>query len=541
MSDDNPKSVSRSATRFLSGTFLSRLTGMFRDVSMAFCFGSHPAIAAFMVAFRFANLVRRLFGEGPLASSFIPHFESMRAESPSKGAQFFRDTFHSLLVFLVGIILFSEMVLFLFLKWGSLQPDNAQIVTLTMLMLPGILFVCLYGLSSGLLQCEKNFFTASFAPVAFNVVWIGAVWGLKDRAPSQAMVWLSSAVVLAFGMQWVMTVPKTLNFLKKFLSPAELFRGNLFSTQMRGLAKPVFLSIMGVGAVQINSALDGIFARYASLEGPAYLWYAIRIEQLPLALFGLALSSALLPALSRKIKAGAMEEYFQLLRFALKRTFSLIFPCTIGIFVLGAASVNLLYGRGDFNVEATFQTVTCLWGYGIGLLPAVFVLLFAPAFYAQKDFRTPMFASVLAVAVNSALNSLMVFGFKWGTCSIAVATSIAALINFYYLSHRFSKKMGSLLNFEVIRSFAKTGVCALIAGATTLALGHFLVNDPTLQIFLGKKISYFPRDFSVQLLQFFALTGFFGLIFFSYAWMLNAEDLLQLIGIKKKIELKSQE
>ena len=152
----------------------------------------------------------------------------------------------------------------------------------------------------------------------------------------------------------------------------------------------------------------------ASLEGPAFLWYAIRIEQLPLALFGIALSSALLPPLSRALKNLNMDHYLKLLRFAFARSFSLIFPCTLGIFVLGIAGINLLYGHGDFSNEATYQTTLCLWGYGLGLVPAVFVLLLAPAFYAHKEFRTPMLGSVISVVINVLLSSFFVFGLHLG-------------------------------------------------------------------------------------------------------------------------------
>ena len=137
MTTDTPKTVSRSTFAFLSGTFLSRVLGLGRDMSMAIAFGSSPAIAAFMVAFRFSNLIRRLFGEGPISSGFIPHFEQVRASSPEKGAQFFRDLFFSLNCFLILLIGGIELLLIGIFNWGHLQPDNAQILYLTILMLPG--------------------------------------------------------------------------------------------------------------------------------------------------------------------------------------------------------------------------------------------------------------------------------------------------------------------------------------------------------------------------------------------------------------------
>jgi putative peptidoglycan lipid II flippase len=532
---DTPKTVSRSTFAFLSGTFLSRLSGLGRDASMAIAFGSNPAIAAFMMAFRFSNLIRRLFGEGPLSSGLIPHFEQMRAISPEKGAKFFRDFFFSLSLFLTLLIVAVEGILCCILKWGHLEPDNAQILYLVILMLPGILFICLFGLSSGLLQCQRRFFLTGFAPVAFNLVWIGATLLLKDRDPSTAVIPLSLAIILAFFMQWAMLAPQTLTQMKRFLTWRECFSPQFFSPQLRQMLKPLLLSIVGVAAVQINSALDAVFARYASLEGPAYLWYAIRIEQVPLALFGIALSTALLPPLARAFKNGAYEQSLTLLRFAIRRSFSLIFPCTLGIFALGIVGINFLYGHGDFSMEATYHTALCLWGYGLGLVPAVFVLLLAPAFYANREFRAPMLGSVVSVIFNILLTSLFVFGLKWGAFSIAIATSLSAWFNYFYLSYHLSKKIGGpLFDSAVFRSFLRTGASALIAAIATILVGKFFVDDPTLKILSGETVLLFRRDFTMQFMQFASLSGTFVLIFFSYAWLFNAEDVLELIGVKRK-------
>jgi putative peptidoglycan lipid II flippase len=532
---DTPQTVSRSSVAFLSGTFLSRLTGLGRDTAMAIVFGSNPAIAAFMVAFRFANLIRRLFGEGTLSSGFIPHFEQLRAVSPQKGAKFVRDLLFSLSLFLILLIGVIEIVLWGIWKWGNLHSDNAQILYLTILMLPGALFICLFGLSSSLLQCERHFFLTGFAPVAFNGVWIIAILMLKETDAFLAILLLSLAIIIAFFMQWAVLAPQTFALLKRSLSWKECFTPQLFSSQLRLIIKPFFLGIIGVGAVQINSALDGVFARCASLEGPAYLWYAIRIEQLPLALFGVALSAALLPSLSRALKEEINHQYLRLLRFAFRRSFSLIFPCAFGIFVLGLAGINFLYGHGEFNGEDIYQTVVCLWGYGLGLVPSVFVLILAPAFYAKKEFQIPMIGSMSSVVLHLLITSVFVFGLNWGAFSIAVATSLAAWFNYFFLSYHLAKRIGEpLLDISVFRSFFKTGICTLIASVATLLVGYFFVGDATFKIATGNIDVTFSRDIPTQCLHFLALSGTFILMFFSYAWMLNAEDILELIGVKRK-------
>jgi putative peptidoglycan lipid II flippase len=191
-----------------------------------------------------------------------------------------------------------------------------------------------------------------------------------------------------------------IKFFRGTLPFREFFQPKLFSAELRKIVIPMFLGVIGIGAMQVNSALDAIFARFASLEGPAYLWYAIRIQQFPLALLGVALSSALLPSLSRSSERGEWGNFRTLLLSSLVKCFSLMLPAAAVLLVLGSSIVNLFYGHGDFSQIATHETLLCLWGYSLGLLPAAGILLLAPAFYAQKDYKTPMKGALYAVLLH---------------------------------------------------------------------------------------------------------------------------------------------
>ncbi|MBU6149488.1 MAG: murein biosynthesis integral membrane protein MurJ, partial [Verrucomicrobia bacterium] len=505
MEAETIKKVSKGALAFFSGTLISRVSGLGRDMSLAFCFGSHPAIAAFMVAYRFSNLFRRLIGEGSLPAGFVPHFEDLRKDHPQEGARFFRDVFFSALFFLVGLILLLCLGVGAYLHYANMSDSVREILFMTLLMLPGLLFICLYAVSSALLQCERKFFLSGIAPLCFNVTWILTAFFFRDAIPEQAAIALSLAVVVGFFLQWLFLFPSLKSYLRTFLSWKEIGRFRLFSLEVRRLVKPFSLGLIGVSATQVNSLMDAIFARCASLEGPAYLWYAIRIHQLPIALFGIALASALLPPLSQAASKQEWDDFHALLRYSFIKSFHFIFPCVIALFVLAACGVNLLYGRGDFSQEATTQTVLCLWGYSAGLLPAVFVLLLAPAFYAQKNFRTPMQAAVLSMAINIFLNAAFVFVFELGAVSIALSTSFSAWFNCWFLQR--ALKQQKWLNFDA----CKGSLCALASGSITLLLGHFLIQDPTISILLQKTSVVFPRTFVEQALNFFVLSGTFCL------------------------------
>jgi len=428
MKTDSTLDIFRSAKRFFSGTMLSRITGMLRDIAMASAFGIDASIAALMVAFRFAHLLRRLFGEGALQSAFIPQFEALRHDSPGRASKFYRDLTGTLSLGLFLIVIASMIVLGSLLKFGHFSPDNSEILLLTLIMMPSLLFICLFGLNAALLQCEKSYFMPSVAPVAFNLIWIGGVAYLWHSPPSSAMPYLAGFIALGCMFQWLLTVPQTWQHLS-----TKGFR--IISSDVRRLSKPLFLGIIGVAASQINNALDVVFARYASEEGPAMLWYAIRIQQLPLALFGIALSGALLPPLSRAIKARNFEKSREFLQFAVKRGLAVMIPITLFLWVMGKPCISLIYGHGSFTSIASEKTTDCLMGYTFGLVPMTLVLILAPAFFVQGNYRTPTIATTLSMGCNIILNTIFIMGLGWGAASVAYATSISAWLQLGFLSY----------------------------------------------------------------------------------------------------------
>lgn len=518
---DSTRSIIRSASRFFSGTMLSRVSGMLRDISMAYVFGTGEAIAAFMVAFRLSHLLRRLLGEGALQTAFIPHFEALRQESPSRANQFFKDLIYTLSSGLVLIILATIVVLGLCLLYLDLSPGNQEIITLTILMMPSLLFICLFGLNASLLQCEKSYFTPGVAPVAFNIVWIIGVFSLWSLPPEVAVKWLSAWIILACLCQWLITVPR----VKQISQLSQPNPKKFFSEDVRRLGKPLLLGIVGVAAAQINNALDAIFARYADVEGPALLWYALRIQQLPLALFGIAISGALLPPLTRALKSNNISTYHHFLEFALRRSTALIFPISIALLVMSSSLINLIYGHGDFTSHSVVGTTWCLWGYGIGLLPMTFVLILAPAFYARGDYRTPTIASSVAMILNMVLNGIMIAFLGFGAAGIAFATSVSAFVNCAMLAHGLREDLRSIWSTTFLESIFKIGIASCLAGAAVLALDATNFKGSDLQIWLGSN-AQFSRHFINQLWQCGVEGILFLLTFGLSGWLLKANDLI---------------
>lgn len=389
-------------------------------MTMAWAFGTNSSVAALMVAFRLAHLFRRLLGEGALHTAFIPQFEALRAKNPAMAELFFYDLKRKLVYVLCTLISLGILSLFAMQKLAIIGPGWEEIIFLTALLLPSLLFICLYGLSSARLQCEGKFFLPAAAPVLFNALWIIGALLLHGLPVHKAMPWMALAITIGCILQWAVTL------IHRPIINTSL---KTHKTSLRPFIAPFTMAAFGVAATQINSALDPLFARFANAEGPAFLWYAIRLEQLPLALFGISLSSALLPALSKVEKAGDEKQAQHLLFGSLKRCLVLMIIMTVILLVFGSTLISILFGRGQFDADSIHASYLCLCGYGIGLIPSAWILLLAPSFHAKQNYRIPLLASTVAVVVNIACNSLFVFGLGWGSASVAYATSIGAFVN----------------------------------------------------------------------------------------------------------------
>lgn len=519
MTKDSTQTIFKSAAKFFSGTLLSRISGLLRDICLAFAFGTQGTLATFLIAFRFSHLARRLFGEGSLQSAFIPHFEEERLKGQKNALLFFKDTAYLLSLALVAFI--SIATIGLSLSFSYFKPENQELLFYTLIMLPSLFFICLYGLNTALLECEKSYFTPSIAPVAFNLTWILASLIIGKLFLPNAMFWLSIAVIVGSFAQWAITVPKVLSLLKRENIPLSFS----LSSNIRPLIKPFLLANLGVAASQINNALDPLFARFASSEGPAWLWYAIRVQQLPLSLFAIALSGALLPPLSRAIRAQNRQVFGNFLHFSCTQILTLMVPFTAALFCLGPSIINLLFGRGEFQNESITWTTHCLWGYAAGLSPMALTLLIAPAFYSLSNYSTPSKASIFSMILNVFLNTLFIFVFKFNAQSVAWSTSLASLFNAGMLLFALSREGFSL---PLLKPLAKITFCSGLAALSTL-----LFDNGEIFTLLKGQIPLFSNSLMPQLAQFTTKSLCFTAVLFSCAYLLNVKEMTSFFSKKK--------
>lgn len=507
--------------RFFSGTLLSRISGLGRDLAMAFSFGDHPSIAAFMVAFRLSNLFRRLLGEGPLQSAFIPHFEGLRSKDNAAASFFFNKLVIFLTLLILGITVLTEAGLGAALFFGDLSEGNREIIHLTQLLFPGLLFICLYGLNISFLNCHDSFFIPSFAPFICNGIWIVAALLIRHHDPSIAMVELSTWVVVGFAAQWLLTFPLTLRFLQIPWREWLVFK---VTPEIKQLFKSFSLGAIGVGAVQINSMTDPFFARYADIRGPTYLWYSIRLEQLAFAVFGIVCVTTIAPRLSRAIKNNLLGEAQSLFSLSYRRIMAIMIPCTFAIAVLGLSAVNLVYGRGSFSEVAVVKTNLCLLAYGLGLIPAALILLTSTLFYARDNFRTPMLVSVGNVALNLVMNYVFVFMLDFGTVSTALTTSLCAWIN-YVLLIQLAKREGWEVHYA-LSNVIKVSFVSVVGAACALTAGALLFGT---NLFGEMSAQPLPRELLLQLLQFGVELSAFLAGFVVASVVFKVKDVLEIV------------
>lgn len=250
------------------------------------------------------------------------------------------------------------------------------------------------------------------------------------------MLSLSKWVVFGLMSQWLLTLfPMIKKISQNFWKGALSLK---ISSEVRSLAQSFTLGAIGIGAAQVNSFLDVLFARYVDVRGPAYLWYSIRIEQLAFALLGLACITPILPKLSRVIKGNQADLIPPLLSGSCRRIMTFMIPSTFAIMALGNASITVLYGGGHLSEVGIANTSLCLIAYSLGLIPTTLVVLFSAIFYANNDFKTPLNIALLTIFINVFLNLIFVFVFHFKTASVALSTSLSSWINFWILYKKIS-------------------------------------------------------------------------------------------------------
>lgn len=454
--------IAASAGIVAVGTFSSRILGFVRDMILAGVFGASVTSDAFYVAFRIPNLLRELFAEGSMSAAFVPVFsEYLTREGKEKARSLARAT-ASVLVLLVTLIvvlgiLFSPQIISVIAP-GFLKNQEKFLLTtaLTRVMFPFLLFISLAALAMGVLNSTRHFGPPAFSSAVYNIVNISMILGLSPYF-GQPVFAAAIGVTLGGVAQFLMQLPT----LRK--EGFSLFPTRLSWPLHQGVVKMGRLmlpTLVGLSVTQINLLVNTFLASFLPLGSVSYLYYGMRLIHFPLGIFAVALSTALLPTLSVQASKGDTPALRRSFSFGLRLVFFITFPALFGLILFRFPIVHLLFEHGEFDRIATLGTADAVLFYSLGLWAFAGVRIVVPVFYALQDTKTPVKIGVMAMALNLALNLLLMFPLKHR--GLALATSLAAIFNFSALLFILRRRIQWADGGSILRSHLKVILSSLV-------------------------------------------------------------------------------
>lgn len=504
-------------------TMLSRAFGFLRDMLIGYFVGTGPVADAFFVALRLPNLFRRLFGEGAFNAAFVPEFSGVLASEGAEPAkQFAEETIAVMAFWLLGLTILGEVFMPQIMRalasgFGD-EPGKLELTTaLARITFPYLFLICLAALLSGVLNGLDRFAAAAAAPLIFNGVSIAAMFVLTPYVPTvgHSLSWgvtISGVLQLALLVWAVRKAGMRLHVPRPRLTP-----------RMRLLFKRMLPGLVGAGITQLNLTVDIWIVTWLPPGSASYLYYADRVNQLPLGVIGTAIGTALLPLLSRQARSGLVAEARETLNRALEISLALTLPAALALGAVGRPIMSVLFGRGAFDATAALLSSQSLAAYSLGLPAFVVLKVLVPAFFAHGDTSTPVRIGFVAIAINLSLNLLFMVPLQH--IGPALATSLSAIFNVIALAVVLSRR--SQLAFDArLRLRLPRMALAALAMAGALVWGQEVVFGGVAAVLHGM-----PGERWVALA---ALVGF-GLGVYAVAGQaLGGLDFRQILGVLRR-------
>jgi putative peptidoglycan lipid II flippase len=545
----------------------SRLMGVVREQVFAFMFGASALSDVFIAAFRIPNLLRDLFAEGALSTAFTTTFtKTWTKEGPEASWRLAQVVLSTLILILgviclVGIAAAPEVVMLTSSGFHdqvekasqavpALHVDKfAMAVSMTRLLFPFILFVSLAALAMGMLNARNIFGLPASASTIFNVVSVlsGALlaWAAEPhqdwRHPhfgEPALYGWCFGVLLGGVAQLAVQMPALWGLGFRFK-----WKLDFADPALRTVMMLMIPSAIAGSAVQVNVLVNGQFASHTN-GAVSWLYYAFRLVQLPIGIFGVAIATVTLPAVARQHALDDLAAFGKTVEEALRFGFYLTLPASIGLAVVAQPIIQLIYQHGTFDAHGTAQTAMALQAYTLGLAGYSGIKILVPCFYAMQPPRfdaparpglwagfthfvrnvvlfTPSRVSLIGIALNLVLCFVLYFYLHLGHVGLALTTGFVAVLNFLQLVHAIQKKIalghpGEWLSF-FLRVTAATAACGLVA-------------------FLGEH--YFlaarARPSALGAVLLFADIGLAGAVYFLATVVLRVPEAMEVVGFVRR-------
>ncbi|MCM8798108.1 MAG: murein biosynthesis integral membrane protein MurJ, partial [Candidatus Omnitrophica bacterium] len=481
------KRLTKAAVVIGLGTALSRILGLVRDIFIAKFFGTSIFADSFFVAFRIPNLLRDFIGEGATNAALVPVFSEYLAKREREDYQrllnvLFRIVFFLLIIISILGIFFSPFIVNMIAPGFKLEPEKYQVtVKLTRIIFPYIFFIALTAFLMGVLHTHQSFISPAFSPVMLNLALILGVLVWTRYIGIYGLAW---AVLLGGLLQVLIQVPT----LKKTGFKLR-WRGTIRHPGINKIGKLLLPRILGSCVYQINLFVDTILASLSRIVGEggvSALYYANRLVQLPLAVFGISLAQAALPTMSFQSQENDFIKLSQTISFTLRGIAFITLPSMVGLIVLAVPLTRVLFQRGEFGTYSTQITSSALIFYSLGLFAYAGIKILVAAFYSLQDTFTPVKTSSLSLILNIFLNLILMFPLK--VSGLALASAISALFNFFLLFSRLKKRIeiGEIkeLTLSCLRILLASLTMGIVLRFSLFKLGYIFSKE-SLQLLVG--------------------------------------------------------
>jgi putative peptidoglycan lipid II flippase len=471
-------------------TAISRVFGFIRDITYSHFFGATALLDAWTIAFKIPNLARRFFGEGAAAASLIPVYSEELHKNPQHAKQLINTTVTVLFILLAAIVLLGEGLIWGYYKFFSSTDETRLVLSLTSIMLPYMPLVCITAILAGILNVHRHFAAPAAAPIVLNIFIIATIpftgWFLK--LPARQQLFLVAVAVLAAGLTQIAIQLPPLRSAGVSIKPG-------WQIHSKGFIKIIWLMtpmILGLTVTQLNTLADDLTAWWlsGSLEkgetftllgkiiayplhrgSVSHLYYAQRLYQLPLGVFGISLATAIFPVMSISAAKNDIPALAKIVSQGLRSALFIAIPATIGLAVTAEPLISLCFQHGRFSSTDTHNVVWTLLFYALGLTGFFLQQLLTRAFYATQDSKTPMKSALIAVFANIILNLTLIW--PLGTGGLALSTAACSYLQAAILTTAIRRRLGpSVLNglgTTLIKTIAAT-LCMSITAAITLWL-----------------------------------------------------------------------
>lgn len=454
-----------SLKKVVSGTSISRIFGLIRDISTTNLLGASIFHDIFVICLKIPNLFREFFAEGAFNQAFVPIYGDFEREQKEKDTKEFINSLAGVLLgiltfFTILVLIFTPIFIFIFAPGYYFDPIKKDLsVDILRIMFPYLALISLVAFAGGIQNTHKKFFIPAFTPVIFNLSLIVAAvaFAPKYEIPIYALAW---------GVFWAGVLQLLLQIFPIWkLQRLPIPKINFNNPGLKKFFKLILPAILAGGIAQINSLINTIIASLLETGSPTWLYVSDRLIQLPMGIFAIAIGTVLLPTLSKYDLKYEKEKFIETLHKGQRFVLFIGLPSLVGLFFCAEDIISTIFYRGAFTSVDVFKSSNSLMAFSFGLPFFMMMKVLTPAFFARMDTKTPMFVALISLFLNASLNYYLAFILEYGHVGIAVGTSLATIISVIILEFILYKdgfiKLTSIFNVFNLNLFISGTVMIL--------------------------------------------------------------------------------